>query len=208
LSADRPSKRRPESSSPPRRRSDEAIPSRSRPTSEPNRGKRSGSTVTRAANAIKIKRVGMTEYELLHPRAVLERADDLEEAQAMVAAGEIEIAIDELRYLLSGCHDFIDAHRMLGELALAEDDLHLARGHFGIAYQLGLKAIGDLKGTLPARLPANQSFHESGKGLIWCLGQLGKLDLAAEAADRLVQLDPSDPLGIRRLLGTLTKAPG
>lgn len=117
----------------------------------------------------------------------------------MVAAGEIDIAIDELRYLLSGCHDFIDAHRMLGELALADDDLSLARGHFGIAYQLGVKALGGVRGTLPYRLPANESFHESGKGLVWCLAQLGKRGLAAEVAANLLRLDPADPLAIRRL---------
>ncbi|RIK79708.1 MAG: hypothetical protein DCC68_12655 [Planctomycetota bacterium] len=124
----------------------------------------------------------------------------------MIAAGEIEIAVDELRWLLSGCHDFVDAHRLLGELALADDDLALARGHFGIAYQLGTKAAGNLKGTLPYRLSGNQSFHESGKGLVWCLSKLGKHDLAQEVAGALLRFDPTDPLGIGQLLAELAAA--
>ncbi len=59
----------------------------------------------------------------------------------MVAAGETEIARDELRWLLSECHDFLAAHKLLGDLALADNDVRLARGHFGYAYQIGLKAI-------------------------------------------------------------------
>lgn len=144
----------------------------------------------------------------MHPRCAVERAEDMEEARAMVAAGESEIAIDEVRWLLGGCHDFIDAHRLLGELALAEEDLALARGHFGIAYQLGLKAIGNVAGTLTYRLAGNQSFYESGKGLVWCLAQLGKKDLAGEVAARLLRLDPADPLGIRRLAAELGVLPG
>jgi hypothetical protein len=117
----------------------------------------------------------------------------------MVAAGEVEIAIDEVRWLLSGCHDFIDAHRLLGELALADDDVPLARGHFGIAYQLGLKAARSVHGTMPYRLAGNQGFLESGKGLLWCLVQLGKHGMAQEVAQTLLRLDPADALGIKRL---------
>jgi hypothetical protein len=157
----------------------------------------------RSSSAIRVRQVGHREFELLHPRCALERADDLDETRNMVAAGEIEIATDELRWLLSGCHDFIDAHRMLGELALAEDDLSLARGHFGIAYQLGYKAVGDLKGMLPYRLPGNQSFYESGKGLVWCLWKLNKPELAREVADTLLRLDPTDTLGMKRLVAEL-----
>ena len=59
----------------------------------------------------------------------------------MMEAGEVDIAIDELRWLLSGCSDFIEAHRLLGELALAENDLPLARAHFGYAYSLYVSSI-------------------------------------------------------------------
>lgn len=176
----------------------------------PNRRGKPGNSARRAPvrspSAIRVRQVAEGESELLHPRCALERADDLDEVRRMVEAGEFEIAVDELRWLLSGCHDFIDAHRMLGELALAEDDLALARGHFGIAYQLGTKATADLKGTLPSRLAGNQSFHESGKGLVWCLWKLGKRDLAEEVAASLIRLDPSDPLGVKRLTAELVSA--
>jgi len=121
----------------------------------------------------------------------------------MLDAGEVDIAIDELRWLLNGCSEFVDAHRLLGELALADGDLPLARGHFGYVHRLGIGALGS-KGPLPYRLPANQGFHESGKGLVWVLMKLGKTDLAREAVADLLRCDPSDPLGVQALLS----APG
>ncbi|MEX2186194.1 MAG: hypothetical protein WD875_05345 [Pirellulales bacterium] len=180
----------------------------SQSASKSNRGKSPPhSSPSRSSSSIRIRPFAAGEFELLHPRCALERAEDMEEARAMVAAGEIEIAIDEIRWLLSGCHDFIDAHRLLGELALADDDLTLARGHFGIAFQLGVKAFGNSRGTLPYRLAANQGFHESGKGLLWCLARLGKADLADEVAKTLLRLDPLDPLAIKRLLSETTARP-
>src|SRR5262245_10893637 len=77
-----------------------------------------------------------------HPRCARDRAEDLEEVQAMVEAGEVDVAVDELRWLLSGCSEFMEAHALLGELALAGgNDVPLARGHFGFAVQLGLKTL-------------------------------------------------------------------
>ena len=57
----------------------------------------------------------------------------------MIEAGETEVARDELQWLLGGCTDLIDAHKTLGEIALVEHDLPLARGHFGYAYQIGVE---------------------------------------------------------------------
>ena len=148
-----------------------------------------------------LRKAGAEGWELVHPKCAREREDDLAEIHAMLAAGESEIARDELIWLLDECHDYLDAHRLLGELALAADDLPLARGHFGTAWRIGQRAIqkaGDPR-PVPYSLPANQAFHESGKGLVWCLLKLDKADLAAEVVEFLVSCDPSDPLGLRRL---------
>ena len=122
----------------------------------------------------------------------------------MIEGGEAEIARDELLWLLNGCSDCLLAHKMLGEMALADHDLRLARGHFGYAFEIGSKALdrAGAKGNLPYRLPANQAFFEAGKGLAYCLRELGKPALAAEVVSRLVACDPSDPLGVRSLLDT------
>jgi hypothetical protein len=138
---------------------------------------------------------------------------DLKEVQAMLDAGETEIAIDELRWLLDDCREFLAAHRMLGELALADGDLKLARGHFGVAFQLGIKAAEGISrsegplgpratGPMPYSRPANRDFYESGKALVECLKQLGKTEMARDVIDRLLRLDPSDPLGLASLGGT------
>lgn len=120
----------------------------------------------------------------------------------MLAAGEVEIARDELIWLLDECHDYLDAHRLLGELALADGDLPLARGHFGAGFRIGQRAIrqaGDPR-PVPYALPPNHAFHESGKGLAWCLVKLGKADLATDVVAFLVSCDPADPLALRSLM--------
>lgn len=53
---------------------------------------------------------------------------------------------------------------------------------------------------LPHWIPANQSFLESAKGLAWCLKQLDKREMAAEVVAVVLRCDPSDPLGVKKLL--------
>ncbi|HWB08329.1 MAG TPA: hypothetical protein VG826_03860 [Pirellulales bacterium] len=154
----------------------------------------------RRRTALRVRRkAGERAWELVHPRCALERGEDLEEVQQMLDAGEIDVAIDEMRWLLNGCSDFVAAHRMLGEQALADGDLKLARGHFGYAYEIGLSAFpaGGLDAPLPYRLPANRPFLEAAKGLAWCLHELGKLKLAVRVVEQLLKLDPADPLNVR-----------
>lgn len=126
----------------------------------------------------------------------MERSEDIEEINTMLDAGESEIAQEELRWLLGGCNDFIEAHRMLGELALADGDAQLARGHFGIAFHLGANAANHVDGPLPYRHEANRSFLESGKGLIWSLKQLDKTEMMSDVIKKMLRYDPDDPLGI------------
>ncbi|MEX2115047.1 MAG: hypothetical protein WD845_17770 [Pirellulales bacterium] len=148
------------------------------------------------------KRSDEDAWELVPPRCARERAEDLEEVRAMVEAGELDVARDECRWLLEGCSDCLQAHRILGEIALEDQDVALARGHFGYAYRLGAAALerAGTTGPLPYRLAANQSFFESAKGLVWCLLQLGKPEMAAEVVSVMMACDPSDPLNIRELL--------
>lgn len=164
------------------------------PASPPAASRQSQQEVT-------LRRAGTAGWELVHPRCAQEREEDLAEINAMLTAGETDIAKDELIWLLDECHDYIDAHRLLGELALAEDDLPLARGHFGAAFRAGQRAIQTAGNPrpVPNSFPANQGFHESGKGLVWCLLKLDKSELAAEVAQFLVSCDPADPLGVQRL---------
>lgn len=140
---------------------------------------------------------------LKHPRCARDRAEDLEEVRLMIDEGELGVAQDELRWLLSGCSDCIEAHLLLGELALAEPpDLELARGHFGYAYQLGLRAwrrAGE-RTPVPYAQLANRAFHEAGRHLAWCLEKLGKSEMADEIAASLLRLDPGDPCEVQRML--------
>jgi hypothetical protein len=149
-----------------------------------------------------VRRTSDASWELVHPRCAIEREADLREVEAMIAAGEHEIARDELRWLLEGCGDNLAAHELLGELALEEENIPLARGHFGYAYQLGMKAIraAGSPAPLPFEQAANQAFFSAGKGLVHCLLKLDKREVAAEVVEFLMRCDPGDPLQLRRLL--------
>jgi hypothetical protein len=158
---------------------------------------------------IGLRRVDAKTCELLHPRGVRDRADDIAEVQEMLAAGETDVAINELRWLLDGCHPFIEAHQLLGEIALGDGDLELAQSHFGYAWQLGLGALP--KSGSPVSLlyqrPANRAFLEAGKGLAWCLLQADKPDQVRQVIEQMLALDGRDPLGVRKLAAAHGKPP-
>jgi hypothetical protein len=142
-------------------------------------------------------------WVLVHPRCARERAEDIAEVRAMIAAGESDVAIDELRWLVGGCNECIEAHTLLGELALAADgDVALARGHFGCAVQLGLKTLqrARVAGPLHYAQPANRAFYQAARGLALCLAKLDMTAKAVELVNDLVRLDPTDPLKLRKLV--------
>jgi hypothetical protein len=141
-----------------------------------------------------------------HPREVLECAEDLEEVRDMIAAGETEIAVDELRWLLELCGEMLAAHFLLGKIAVEiNDDIPLGRGHFGAGYQLGLQAwrhAGEPK-PVAAMHPANRVFFDCGRGLVWCLHGLQLTPLAIEVVEQMLVLDPTDPLALKGWLDEL-----
>lgn len=170
------------------------------------RGKQA--TSARRKSAVGAQRVNATDgsakddgdsWELVHPKCVQERADDIEDVEQMLAMGEFEIAQDELRWLLADCSEFITAHKMLGEIAMGDEDLKLARAHFGYAYHAGNLALEyhNIKSGLPYATANNSDFLEAAKGLAWCLSELGKRGEAMRIAQQIVQLDPTDPLNVQ-----------
>lgn len=174
-------------------------PGNSQPQGGKPGGKNSASPLVSGVRAR--RRPGEVAWELVLPRCARDRQEDLEEVRKMLDAGEADVARDECLWLLQGCTDCLEAHRILGEIALGENDLPLARGHFGYAFRLGTKAIEQVGAApLPYRLPANQAFLEAGKALAWCLKQLEKSELAAEVVETMLRCDPEDPLGVRHLL--------
>jgi hypothetical protein len=154
-----------------------------------------------SGSQIGVRRIrGGSGWMLVHPRSVRDRSEDLEEIDAMIAAGETDIAIDELRWLLADCREMISAHFLLGKLAVeADGDLPLARAHFGFGYELGLRALRREKMPSPliAGHPANQPFYNAGRGLAWCLHAQDKSPMALEVIRLLLACDSSDPLGLK-----------
>lgn len=135
-----------------------------------------------------------------HPAQVRECAEDLEEVCEIIEAGESDVAVDELRWLLGMCSEMLAAHFLLGKLAVEmNNDVDLGRGHFGAGYQLGLQAWRRAGKPTPvaALHPANRVFYDCGRGLAWCLHHLQKTPLALEVVEHMLEMDPNDPLGIR-----------
>jgi len=149
-------------------------------------------------------------WEFVHPRCARKRRDDIEEVEAMVAAGETDVARDELVWLLAECPDFLEAHLHLGLLALEEDDPKLARGHFGRAYELGIRAL-EAAGNprpVPYAREGNRAFFEAAKGLVHCLVATGRMKLARDVVHLATGLDPTDPLGLAPLVARGSTPPG
>lgn len=162
------------------------------------RVERRTTTVAGEGEMVMLPSLAAPAWEFIHPRCARRRREDIEEVEAMIEAGEPDVAREELVWLLSECPDFLEGHLQLGLLALEEDDPKLARGHFGRAVELGFKALEEAghPRPLPALLPGNRVFFESAKGLVHALVESGKRGMALDTAKRVVALDPSDPLGI------------
>lgn len=157
-----------------------------------------------------LQKVGKGQFVFVPPDVVEERLVDLDEVRQMMAGDELEIARDELLYLVSDCRAFLDAHNLLAELALEENDIKLARGHFGFAYEIGLESLPTgFNGRLPAKQGYNPQFHHAGRGLARCLIALGQPADGREVLLKLLQFDPQEPTA-RTLLDELAareKAP-
>jgi tetratricopeptide (TPR) repeat protein len=164
----------------------------------------------RRPERISVRRLaGRDALELVYPPCVRERAEDMEEVHKMLEAGEIDVAVDELRWLSEGCGQLLEAHQLLGQIALDEGDLQLARGHLGYAFELGLGAIPKKEPSveLPYSQPANQPFFKAGKALAECLVRLGEPHTARKVAQKLLALDPSDPLKVKPLAAEAGPSP-
>src|SRR5579863_898243 len=143
------------------------------------------------ATRLILKRLNGNRFSLQPPICAVDRKEDLDEVQNMIAGGELEIARDELLYLVSDCRGFLEAHNLLAELALEEEDISLARGHFGFAYEIGLDSLpSGFRGILPADRDYNRAFFLAGRGLARCLIARGQ---SKEGRDVLVQLARFDP---------------
>lgn len=143
---------------------------------------------------LSLKRLSKNEWMFVAPDCAVEREMDLEDAREMRAGQEEEIARDELLYLVADCHGFMSAHNELGELALEQNDVKLARGHFGFSYENGLKSLPPgFSGQLPHAEGYNAPFFAAGCGVARCLVALGRVEEGEKVLKKLSQFDPHEP---------------
>lgn len=152
--------------------------------------------------AVKVKLQKSGVWTFVQPRCVRERELDLEDVEAMLDAEEVEIARDELRWLLEGCPDNIAIHYWLGDLAMREQDVKLARGHYGYAYEIGHRALRreHFPTPLPVDREENEIWYAAAKQLAWCLKLLEKKDLLIEVVKFVRHCDPQNTLQLEALL--------
>jgi DNA-binding transcriptional LysR family regulator len=124
----------------------------------------------------------------------------------MIEAGETEVARDELVWLLSECPDFLDAHLHLGLIALEEEDPKLARGHFGRAYELCIRAL-EAAGIAFRASFTSPSLAGQMAALRAGLG-VGVLPAAMATRDLTVLREPLPPLSDSEIALVSTRAMG
>lgn len=148
----------------------------------------------RPHDVLSLKDLGSGKYALLAPRLATERAEDLEEVREMIEHQELEVARDELLYLVGDCRGFVEAHNLLAELALEENDVKLARAHYGFGFENGLETLPEkFSGKLPAGVEYNPAFFEAGRGVARCLIALGQLAEGRDVLEMLLRFDPEEP---------------
>jgi len=157
------------------------------------RGGRPPGPLGRASAGLSLRRLHGSDFVLMAPECACDRTEDIEEVHSMIEGDELDIARDELLYLVADCQGFIEAHNLLAMIALEEGDIPVARGHFGFAFENGLKAVpARFAGKLPADQEHNRHFFDAGRGLARCLAALGKARKAREILERLLKFDPRD----------------
>ncbi len=162
-----------------------------------------GKPTRRPAGALELKALGGNRYVFVAPECAVDRDLDLAEAIEMRAGGEFEIARDELLYLVADCRGFIEAYLQLAELALEDEDISLAKGHFGFAYEQGLETLPlNFRGQLPCTEGYNPHFFAAGRGLARCLIARQEPQKAREVLEQLIRFDPSEE-GTKSLLKQL-----
>ncbi|MBI3862112.1 MAG: hypothetical protein HY290_09480 [Planctomycetia bacterium] len=170
-------------------------------------GDRPGSPAEEAGARLKLFRLDGNRFAFQAPICARDRKEDLDEVQQMIAAGELEIARDELLYLVADCRAFLEAHNLLGELALEENDIPLSQGHFGFAYEIGLDSLPPgFRGILPANRDYNGAFFLAGRGLARCLIARGQRDKGREVLVQLSKFDPREE-HVKSLLVELDSMP-
>jgi len=152
-----------------------------------------------------LRRMGKPNcYEFDLPRSVMDRKDDMDDVRGMVKHDEIDVAIDELRWLLSDCPQLMEAHALLGILASefddpTPDDVELALAHLECALDIGRTALNfrRLQAPLLCDRPTNRPFFQAGLTMIRLLRSQGKKDAADRLLQELIRLDPKLPLPLQ-----------
>ena len=156
----------------------------------PGKGKAKGRGKSPSSGPIRIRPVGVGDFEIVQPRQVEELELDYLEGIELWEAGEPEDARLALRFVLGACGEYLQVHVALGKIALQEkNDAKLVRGHFGYAFELVERALPHgFNGRLPKDRPANVPYYEAAEGLAACYDKMERPQDAAWVRGRIAAL--------------------
>jgi hypothetical protein len=178
-------------------------PDQPAPNRRPGARSKPPDNLRRDGELLSLQKFGGDRFAFVSPVCAVDRREDIAEVREIIAGEEFDIARDELLYLVSDCRGFLEAHNLLGELALEDNDVKLAKGHFGFGYETGLGLLppgGIIQ--LPANLGDNRHFFAAGRGLARCLIALSKRSDGREVLQKLARYDPHEK-GTQALLKQL-----
>ncbi|PIE18658.1 MAG: hypothetical protein CSA66_04315 [Proteobacteria bacterium] len=162
------------------------------------------------AEALGLEPLGLVELAPGPPRRVrlapLAPADALEEAARLAEFGDPEGAIALAHAALDEDLRRLDAHAILGDIALGADRVADALAHYAVGAAIGdLSVPAEGAGELPWSEADNHAYLACLYGCARALRRLGRERDAAAPLARLLALDPDDGLGASGLMRALQR---
>jgi tetratricopeptide (TPR) repeat protein len=154
---------------------------------------------------IRLEKRGRREWEFAWAGDVLKLMDTFNEGRACLATNP-DKARHTFNTIIKKCPHFIDAYNQLAVLELDLGNRSQAGLYFQSALEIGRSVMPDnFTGRLPWSWAENRPFLRALYGLSLVLLQEGINNGAKGLLERLLNLDPDDPLGARLLLEDIKK---
>ncbi len=160
------------------------------------------------ATALSLEPLALTETDPGPPAVyrleALATPDALDEAAQLAEFGDLTSARVQLLAALDEDLRRLDAHRLLGDLALDAGRAEDALAHYAVGASIGDLCVAEpLDGVLPWEEPANRPYLACLRGCARALHRLGRERDGQAPLRRLLALDPDDGQGVVSLLRAL-----
>lgn len=154
-----------------------------------------------AKSDLEIQALAEGHFYFLHPKSWQKVESKFNKAYSLLQKGKLDRAEDLFFQVLIDVPDYVDAYNHLGVLAFRRKAWQVMLKYYKVAFQIcRAKITDDFTGELRWVLPSNQVFYRTVHGYALALIRMEQLNNAVVLCEWLQTLDPSDYLGIGRLL--------